>query len=257
MRLGILALVSALILGAPAEAVEVSVLASNAVRSPLDELLPQFERVSGHRVSSEFHTAFALKAKIDKGQLFDLTILGREQIEELTAQKIVDAASHVELAVAVAGVVVRKGAAKPDVRTVESFKQALSNANSIALVETGAVGLYFKKLFDKLGIAEIVAPKMKWLKSTDQAGGVPLHNPTALAVAAGQAEIGMTQVSEILPTPGAELAGPLPDAIQLYTPYVAGVRSGALQAQAAKELIEFLRSSSARSVFNAKGLVTR
>ena len=116
------------------------------------------------------------------------------------------AASRTEIARSVAGVAVKKGAPKPDIGTTDAFKRALIDAKSIAYVEQGATGIYLKGLLQRLGIAEQLKAKTKLL---------PPSNPAAFAVANGEAEIGMTQISEILPYAGAELVGPLPADIGL------------------------------------------
>ena len=143
------------------------------------------------------------------------------------------------------GVAVKKGAPKPDISTTEAFKRALLNAKSIAFVEQGASGIYLKALFERLGIADQLKPKLKPL---------PASNPAAHAVANGEAEIGMTQISEILPYAGAELVGPLPADIGLTTVFTAGVGTGAKDAAAGQALIKFLTAPAAAPVFKAKGL---
>ena len=142
-----------------------------------------------------------------------------------------------------AGVAVRKGAPKPDISTVEAFKQALRNARSIGYVEQGATGIYLKALLVKLGLADELKPKIKLI--TTAAGE---------AVANGEVELGMTQVSEILPFAGVELVGPLPAEIQLYTDFAAAVAAGAKQPEAANALIRFLKAPAAVPVIKAKGL---
>jgi molybdate transport system substrate-binding protein len=140
---------------------------------------------------------------------------------------------------------VRKGAPKPDISSTEAFKRTLLAAKSIGYVEQGATGIYLKGLFERLGLADELKPKIKALPST---------NPAAHAVANGEAEIGMTQISEILPYPGADLVGPLPPEVQLHTVFSAGIGASAVQADAAKALIAFLTAAEAGVVIKAKGL---
>jgi molybdate transport system substrate-binding protein len=142
-------------------------------------------------------------------------------------------------------VAVRKGAPKPDISTVEAFKRALLNAKSVAYVEVGGTGIYLKALLPRLGLADALKDRIKRL---------PPENPVAKAIASGEAEIGMTQISEILPYAGAELVGPLPKEIQLTTGFAAAVATNARQAEAAKALIKFLTSPAAAAVFKQKGL---
>ena len=139
----------------------------------------------------------------------------------------------------------RKGAPKPDISTVEAFKRALLNAKSVAYVEQGGTGIYLKALLPRLGIADALKDKIKLL---------PPENPAARAIANGEAEIGMTQISEILPYAGAELVGPFPAEIQLITSFATAVGANAGQSEPAKALIKFLTAPAAAPVFKAKGL---
>ena len=123
------------------------------------------------------------------------------------------------------GVAVKKGAPKPDIGTTDAFKRAMLDAKSICYVEQGASGIYLKGLFERMGLAADLKPKTKLL---------PGSNPAAHAVANGECEIGMTQISEILPYAGAELVGPLPADIQLYTVFATAVGSSAKEGEAAK-----------------------
>ena len=161
------------------------------------------------------------------------------------SKKKLIAAGGVDMARAGAGVAARKGAPKPDISTTEGFKRALLDAKSIAYVGAGATAPYIKSLFEKLGIADQVAPKLKVQ---------PTSNPAAKAVADGVAELGITQISEILPYAGAELVGPLPPEIQLYTVYPAAVATDTKHADGARAVIKFLTAPAAIAVLKAKGL---
>ena len=147
-----------------------------------------------------------------------------------------------------AGVAVKKGAPKPDISTTEAFKRTLLAAKSIGFVEQGATGIYLKSLFQRLGIADELKPKLKMLAAGVGAGG---------AVAKGEVEIGMTQIPEILSYAGAELVGPLPAEIQVYTDFAVGVGANAKEPEGAKALIKFLATPAAVSVTKTKGLVPR
>ncbi len=139
----------------------------------------------------------------------------------------------------------RKGAPKPDISTVEAFKRALLNAKSVAYVGQGSTGVYLKELLPRLGIADALKDKIKLL---------PLGNPVALAIANSEAEIGMTQISEILPYAGAELVGPFPAEIQLTTSFATAAGTNAKEPEPAKALIKFLTAPAVAPVFKAKGL---
>jgi molybdate transport system substrate-binding protein len=172
-------------------------------------------------------------------------VLTTAAIDDLIGQGKLVAATRAALANSGAGVAVRKGALKPDITTVDAFKNALLNAKSVAYVEQGGTGIYLKALLQRLGIADALKDKVKLL---------PPENPAANAVANGEAEIGMTQISEILPYTGAELVGPFPKEIQLTTSFAAAVGANARQPEAANALIKFLTAPSAAPVFKAKGL---
>jgi molybdate transport system substrate-binding protein len=226
-----------------AQAAEIKVLSSNAVKTVLEELGPRFEKATEHKLVITFKSAAALKSDIEKGEAFDLAILTASAADDLIKQGKLAAATRTDLVRSGAGVAIRKGAPKPDISTTDAFKRTLLNARSIGYVEQGATGIYLKGLLERLGIAEELKPKTRLLATA-----------AAEAVAKGEVEIGMTQISEILPYAEAELAGPLPPEIQLYTLFPAAISASAREPQAAKILIEFLRSPAAAIVIKAKGM---
>ncbi|MGZ3284575.1 MAG: molybdate ABC transporter substrate-binding protein [Xanthobacteraceae bacterium] len=228
-----------------AGAAEIKVLSSNSMKTTLEELAPQFEKATGHKLSFTFNAAVPLKAQIEKGAAFDVAILSTPITDDLIKQGKLVAATRTDIARSNAGLAVKRGAPKPDISTTAAFKRALLDAKSICYVEQGATGIYLKGLFERLGIAEQLKGKTKLL---------PPSNPAAHAVANGEAEIGMTQISEILPYAGAELVGPLPAEIQLSTLFPAAVGSGAKEPEAAKAFIKFLTAPAAIPVLKAKGL---
>jgi len=230
--------------GVSAEAAEIRVLSSNALKSALEEIAPQFEKASGHKLVFVWGAAVPLRGQIEKGEVvFDATILNTPGIDALIEQAKLDKATRTPLARSSVGVAVRKGAPKPDISTTEAFKTALRNAKSIAYVEQGATGIYLKELFVRLGIADELKSKIKLA-------------PTAAAdfIARGEAEIGMTQISEILPFPGADLVGPLPADIQLYTSFAGANSAAAKQPDAGKAFLKFLVTPDTAKVMKAKGL---
>ena len=139
------------------------------------------------------------------------------------------------------GVAIRKGAPKPELGTTQAFKQALLKAQTIAYSDGGLTGIYIKGLVERLGIAEELKSKLRFGRGAEMVGE-------------GRAEIGLTQISEILPVAGAELAGPLPPEIQQYTVFPAAVAAAAAQAEAGQALLKFLKSPDAAKVLKAKGL---
>jgi len=229
----------------PASAAEIKVISSNALKTTLEQLAPTFEKTTEHKLAFTWGAAVPLKAEIEKGATFDLAVLTTAAVDDLIRQGKLVGATRAALADSGAGVAVRKGAPKPDISTVDAFKHALLNAKSVAYVEQGGTGIYLKALLQRLGIADALKDKIKLL---------PPENPAAHAIANGEAEIGMTQISEILPYTGAELVGPFPKEIQLTTSFAAAVGANAQQSEAAKALIKFLTAPSAAPVFRAKGL---
>lgn len=229
----------------PAGAAEIKVISSNGLKSTLEQLAPAFEKATEHKLTFVWGAAVPLKAEIEKGATFDLAVLTADAIDDLIHQGKLLAATRAALANSGAGLAVRKGAPKPDIATVEAFKNALLNAKSVAYVERGGTGIYLKALIQRLGIADALKDKLKPL---------PPERPAASVVANGEAEIGMTQISEILPYTGAELVGPFPKEIQLTTSFAAAVGTNAGEAEAAKALIKFITAPSAANVFKAKGL---
>jgi molybdate transport system substrate-binding protein len=228
-----------------ANAAEIKVISSNALKTVLQELAPAFEKATEHKLVFTWGAAVPLKAQIEKGEAFDLAVLTTAGIDDLIKQGKLVAVTRANLATSGAGVAVRKGAPKPDIGTVEAFKRALLNAKSVAYVEQGGTGIYLKGLLPRLGIADALKDKIKLL---------PPENPAAHAIANGEAEIGMTQISEILPYPGAELVGPFPAEIQLTTAFATAVSANAKEPEPAKALIKFLTAPTAAPVFKAKGL---
>ena len=241
IRYGIAA-IAGLALAGQVQAAEIKVLASTAVKTTLEELGPQFEKATGNKVSVTFSPASVLKEKIDQGTAFDVTILTTPIIDSLASSGKVDT-PRTAVAHSGIGIAIKKGAAKPDVSTSEAFKQSLLKANSVGYTAGGATGAYLKTLFDKLGIAEALKSKLKLLQ-----GGV------GEAVTSGEIEIGMTQISEILPHPGAELVGPLPSDIQSYTHFSASVSTASKETDAAKAFVKFLAGPPALAVIKAKGM---
>jgi molybdate transport system substrate-binding protein len=243
-----IAAVFLLALGTGAQAAEIRVLSSNAVKSVLQELAPQLEKATKNKIAFTFDTAVALKGQIEKGAAFDLAILTDEAIDDLIKQGKISGATRTALARSGVGVAVKKGAPKPDISTTEAFKRTLLAAKSIGFVEQGGSGIYLKSLLPRLGIADQLKDKLKIVAADVGAGG---------AVANGEVEIGITQIAEILPHAGAELVGPLPTEIQLNTDFASGISANAKESEGAKALINFLSTPAAVSVIKAKGLDPR
>jgi molybdate transport system substrate-binding protein len=232
---------------AGAGAAEVKVLSAGAMKEVVLAVVPEFEKQSGHKVSFANDTVGALRRRIEGGEAFDVAILTPAALDDLASKGKVAAGSRVNLAQVGIGVMVKAGAPAPDISTVEAFKRALLDAKSVAYIDPasgGSSGIYFAGLIDRLGLAEQVKTKAK-LK---QGGYV------ADLIVSGEAELGVHQISEIVPVKGVTLVGPLPAEIQNVTVYAAGASSAAQDAEAAKSLIKALAGQAAESVLKAKGM---
>lgn len=237
---------------APVGAAEIKVLATTAMKSALDVLAPHFAGASGHTPRIVYGPSGALSKRVADGERVDLIILAGG-IDGLIDQGRVVRDSRADIAAARIGVAVRKGAARPDISSPEALRRTLLAARSIAFAgpaSGGASGVYLLKMFERLGIATEVDAKARFAR------GGPDGMVSAL-VAAGEAEIGLQQISEILSVDGVDLVGPLPDALQTETVYAAGILAAADQPEAAKALLIFLRMPAAAPVLRAKGLEPR
>jgi molybdate transport system substrate-binding protein len=239
--LALAATTAALAFGGPAHAAEIKVLSSNAVKTVLEDLGPKFEKATENKIAFTWGTAATLKGEIAKGAAVDVAVLTDGAVDDLIKQGKL--ASRTALASSGIALAIKKGAPKPDLSSTEAFKKTLLAAKSIAWVETGASGIYLKGLFEKLGVADQIKGK---LKSVHAAGE---------AVANGEAEIGFTQVSEVLPFAGAEVGGMLPADIQSTTNFALGVH--AKDSKPAEALVKFLTTPEAAAVIKAKGLQPR
>lgn len=222
----------------------IKVLASNSIRAAMGELVPQFERASGHSVSVSYDPAKVMLARIESGETADLAITGSAAIDELVKQGKILAGSRRVLARCRVGIAVLAGQPKPDISSVAAFKRALLGAKSVAYTQEGASGMHFDSVIERLGIAEQVKAK-----GVRQAGGL-----IGELVAAGKAEIAIQQIPELMAVAGIELVGPLPAEIQLVTVSTVGIFAGTQQAKAAHALIKFLTAPAAAKVMIAKGL---
>jgi molybdate transport system substrate-binding protein len=225
----------------PATAAEITAFISNALASVMGELTPQFEKASGHKLKITLGPTNPLKAQIEKGAAFDFTVLGSGAIDDLIQQGKLTAASRADIARSGMGVAYRQGAPKPDIGTTEAFKRTLLNAKSVGYTPDGLSGTHLQVVFQRLGITETMKPKAK-------------NGRGAELVSSGEAELGITQMSEILGIPRVELAGPLPPEVQQYTVFPAAISSSAKQPDAANALLKFLASPEAARVLKAKGL---
>jgi molybdate transport system substrate-binding protein len=233
--------------GSAARGAEIKLLCAVALQPGMVALIPDFERSSGHKVTITYGTAGAVADRVQKGEAADIVISAAPLIDQLQAQGKVVAGSRVIVAKVGVGVFMRKGAAKSDISSADTFKRSMLAARSIAYPDPaggGASGIYVASLLERLGIAAEMRPKTK------------LFPPTEVlyaSVASGDVEIGFNQISEILAQPTVELAGPLPSAIQNYTQFAPGIVTGSSRIDAGRALVTFLSSPAAQTVLKAKG----
>jgi molybdate transport system substrate-binding protein len=227
--------------------VEIKMLHAGAITQVVRAVVPAFEQQSGHMVALHRDTAGALTKLIEGGELFDLALLTPGAIDKLAEQDKFVRGTRTNIARVGVGVVVKEGTPLPDVSTVEAFKNALLQAKSVAYIDPhagGSSGIYVAGLLEELGIAKEVNAKAKLIHG----GAVATH------IANGIAEIGVHQISEILPVRGIVFVGPLPKEIQNYTTYAAAVSTNAKQPDAAKALIDAFVSLASADIIRAKGL---
>jgi molybdate transport system substrate-binding protein len=241
--LAIVAITFTLLQPAGAGAAEIRVLASTGVSTVMKQLIPVFERSSGIKVNVTYDTSNTVLGQIKGGETADLIILTAPVIDELTGQGKIAPGGRTDFARTGVGVAVRTGAPKPDISSVDAFRRALLNAKSVTYTTTGASGIYFAGVIEKLGIAAEVKAKAK----------TPAGGHVADLVANGEAELGVQLTSEVRGVPGADYLGPLPAQLQMYTVFSAGLFAGAKDAEAAKALIRFLTSPEAARAFQAGG----
>jgi molybdate transport system substrate-binding protein len=239
--------IGAAALSSPTQAVELKVLTAGAFRSSVVALGPEYEKASGNKLVIENETVGALVKMVEAGETFDVIFLTPAAIDELAAKGKIAPFSRTNLARVGVGVMVKEGAPKPDVSTVDAFKKAVLDAKSVSYIDPasgGSSGIYVGKLLEKLGIADQVKPKER-LKH----GGL-----VADLISSGQSELGIHQISEIVPAKGVTFVGPLPEALQNYTTYAAGVGPNTKYPDEAKKLIATFTSPAAQAMFKSKGM---
>jgi molybdate transport system substrate-binding protein len=224
--------------------VEIKVLSSIATREAYLELVPQFERASGHKVSTTWAGTTAIMQRMAAGETYDVVMISSTELGELTRQGKIVSGSRADLAKSGIGIAVRAGAPHPDVSSSAALKQALLAAKTVGYT-SGPSGVYMAGLIERMGIAAEVKPKHRTVPSGGTVGTI---------VASGDAEIGFQQVSELVHIPGIDYIGPLPADVQCITVFSCGLQTGAPQPDAAKALVEFLTTPAAVAVMQKHGL---
>jgi molybdate transport system substrate-binding protein len=227
-----------------AGAEDLRVLSSVGIKAVIDVLAPQFEQKTKHRVTTVFDLAGVLKTTIEGGEPFDVAILTPPLIDDLIAKGKVSSASRTEIARVGLGLMVRAGARKPDVGTVDAFKKTLLDAKSITYATAGASGIAFLATIERMGIADAIKAKARPAANGEQVNANILSGASDLAV---------LPISEILPVAGAELGGVFPSAVQTYVVMAAGV-SSTTKAAAARDFVTFLMATANSTVIHDKGM---
>jgi molybdate transport system substrate-binding protein len=233
-----------LLLGATAHAAEIKVMYPPPMRTLLSELLPQFERESGHKVTVTYESSWLLAERIRKGEIPDVVFLTDATADELIREGKL--ARRREVVGSGIGVAVRAGSPKPDIGSVEAFKRTLLAAPSFARNEGADSGTFMRALLERLGIADAMAPKTVLVR----------QGFVAERVANGEVALGAQQMPELMAVAGVD-ATPLPQEIQHVIVFCAAVPATPQAPDAVDALIGFLISPAVAHSVRAKGLVPR
>ena len=245
--------VALLLFTGAASAAEVRVMISAGFHGVYSELAPAFERASGHKLvttrgPSMGDSPEAIPTRLTRGEVADVVIMDGAAADELAKRGMVRTDSKVELALSQIGMVVREGAAKPDIGSVDAFRKTLLDAKSIAYSDSGSGTYIQSRMFAKLGIADQVAGKSRKVR------GPPSGEPVAAVVARGESEIGFQQVSELIHVAGVTYVGPIPADLQPGFSFAGAVTTNAKEPEAAAALLRFLSSPEAAATKTKAGL---
>src|SRR2546423_11799973 len=231
-----------------AAAAEVTLVAPGGIRAAVAQMIPAFEKKTGHKVKATFGSGNGTKTQVTKGDAFDVPIVQPPYPEVLASGNVV-AASETPLAHVAVGVAVRPGTPHPDISTPEAVKKMLLSAKSISYPDPkggAAAGVSFDETLKKLGITDEMRPKIKLAQGG--AGAMKM-------LAQGEVDVGLTFVSEIITEPGVEVVGPLPESISTPTRLSGFIGSHSKNQAAAKQLLEYLSSPDAAKVYRERGMV--
>jgi molybdate transport system substrate-binding protein len=232
-----------------ARAADLVVMTSGGFSAPYRALAPGYEKQSGDHLTIVYGpsmgaTPQAIPTRLASGETADVLIMVGPALQQLAQKGLVAPDSEVVLANSIIGMAVREGAPKPPIATVEEFKRTLLAAHSIAYSDS-ASGVYIgTTMYQKLGLEAELAPKSRMIP----------RDPVGDTIARGEAEIGFQQISELLPVHGITIVGPIPQEVQLVTPYTAGIPVASHQADAAHRFIAYLASAEAAPTLQRLGL---
>ena len=225
---------------------EIQVLSSIATREAYNELLPQFERATGHQVTTTWAGTVDITKRLAAGEVHDIVVISSVELEALIGQGKIAAGCRVDLAKSGIGVAVRAGAPRPDISSADALKRALLAAKTVGYT-SGPSGVYMAGLIERMGIAAEVKAKFR---------SVPSGGTIGTIVASGDCEIGFQQVSELVHIPGIDYVGPLPPDVQRVTIFSTGIQVGANNPDGAKALAAFLTTPASAAVMRRHGLET-
>jgi molybdate transport system substrate-binding protein len=243
---GLSVAIVACVVGVPvmAQAAELKVIAGGSMTAPLNQLSPEFEKATGHKLSIHFDSTPNIIARVNAGTPFDVVVVPVDVFKDAAAKARFLPGPMVDIARVGYGMVVRAGAPKPDIATPDAFKKALLAASSVAYLPASAAGAHVTKVFERLGIAEEMKAKTKVQAS-------PAQIPQA--VAKGEADVGVF-LSNVLIAPGVEMVGPFPGDLQQELVFTSSVAADSREADAARALIDYLRLPAATAVIKAAGM---
>jgi len=233
-----------LLLQGIAEAAEIRLFASGALKEAYLELIPAFEKASGHKVRLEWSSTTEIRKRVSAGEIHDLVILGDSGTEALIRDGKLVGTTRVVFAKSGISIAVRAGAPRPDIGSADALRKALLAAKSVGYSE-GASGTYLVGMFQKLGVYDQVKAKAVIAGANIPVGG---------KVASGEAEIGFHQLSELLPVKGIDIIGPLPGELQYLTVFSGAIHSAATNRDAARALATFLTAPAVRQALKKHGL---
>jgi molybdate transport system substrate-binding protein len=241
--LGFAAVLSLLAIAPPADAADLKIFGSRVTQVVVAELAPEFEKATGFKPVVVADVAAVMKRRIEGGEAFDMAVLVAFQIDDLIKLGKLLADSRADIMSSGIGVAVKRGAPKPDISTVEAFKQTLLKAKSVIYLKEGGSTIQLRKVFDQFGITEQI--KAKAVETTGE--------QVSERVASGEVELGLIVAPNILSVPGAELVGELPAEINSVVMFTAGVSATSPNQQAARALIKLLQSPETKLLIKAKG----
>jgi len=226
------------------QASELKLIAGGSLAGLFNELGPQFEKASGHKLSIHFDSTPNIIARVNSGAAFDVAVVPVDVFKDAAARGRFAPGPTIDIARVGYGVIARAGAPKPDISTPDAFKKALLDAKSIASVPASAAGAYIAKVYERLGIGEDMKAKTRV-----QSG------PTAIApaVAKGEAELGIF-LTNVFNTAGVELVGPFPADLQQELVFASAIAADAGETDAAKALIDYLKTPAAIAAIKAAGM---